>query len=71
MSVESNDTFEDPSKNSVALDTSWTHGCGVASGDESKRSVAKLIVTQTHEDLDNFFDNPDAAITASMRLSSF
>jgi len=69
VSVESNDTFEDPSKNSVALDTSWTHGCGVASGDESKRSVAKLIVTQTHEDLDNFFDNPDAAITASMRLS--
>ena len=69
ISVESNDTFmNDPKKNEM-MEKSWTHGCGPGGSDDDERLVAKLLITQNQEDLDNFISNPDAVISESMRLS--
>ena len=74
VSAESNDTFlEDESKNVDlnSLDSSWTHGCGPGGGDTSARNVGKLIVTQNKEDLNSFFENPNAIVAESVRLSEY
>ncbi|KAL5246920.1 hypothetical protein ACHWQZ_G018954 [Mnemiopsis leidyi] len=72
VSAESNDTFlDDPSKNVDlnTLDDSWTHGCGPGGIDTSPRNVGKLIVTQNEEDLNRFFENPNAILDKSVKLS--
>ena len=69
--MESNDKFvEDPfGVKNVKLASSWSHGCGPGSVDGAERIVGKLMVTQTPGDLEAFFDNPNAVIFGSMRLS--